>query len=73
MAATTTDSELIDIRTVASDVFGGCSIRHVRRLADAGKMPAPVRLGALIRFRKSELEHWIADGCRPVRAAGKAR
>lgn len=69
--AATTDGELIDIRTVASDVLGGCSIRHVRRLFDAHKMPSPVRLGALLRFRRSELDRWIADGCKPIRVPGK--
>ncbi|MCX7418876.1 MAG: helix-turn-helix domain-containing protein [Planctomycetia bacterium] len=69
--ATTANNELLDIRAVASELLGGCSVRHVRRLADSGKMPSPVRLGALIRFRRSELVQWIAGGCKPVRIAGK--
>jgi len=35
--------ELLDVRGVAALL--GCSPRHVYRLADVGKMPAPVRLG----------------------------
>ena len=64
-------SDLVTIRTVAA-MLGECSIRHVRRLADSGRMPAPVKLGALIRFRRVEIEQWIANGCRPIRSAGKA-
>lgn len=46
----------------------GCSQRHVRRQADAGQMPRPVKLGnKLIRWRRAEVEAWIADGCKPMR------
>lgn len=40
-----------------------CSARHVRRLADAGRMPAPVHLGALVRWPRAVIEAWIGDGC----------
>jgi len=40
-----------------------CSSRHVYRLADAGRMPRPVRLGALVRWSRAAIEQWIADGC----------
>ena len=52
---------LLDVRAVAAEL--GCSQRHVYRLADAGRMPAPVKLGALVRWRRAELSEWIADGC----------
>ena len=64
-------SDLMTVQSVAIEKLGGCSIRHVRRLYDSGKMPAPIKLGALIRFRRAEIEAWIAGGCKPVRAAGK--
>jgi predicted DNA-binding transcriptional regulator AlpA len=38
---------LLDVRAVATLL--DCSPRHVYRLADAGRMPAPVRIGALVR------------------------
>lgn len=44
-----------------------CSVRSVYRLADAGKLPRPVRLGGMVRWNRAELESWVADGCRPVR------
>ena len=41
----------------------GCSIRHVYRLADGGRMPSPLRLGALVRWSRASIERWIAEGC----------
>jgi excisionase family DNA binding protein len=63
MQACASDSPptLLDVRQVAAVL--GCSPRHVYRLADAGKMPKPVRLGALVRWSKATIEKWIADGC----------
>ena len=40
-----------------------CSARHVYRLADAGQIPKPVKLGALVRWPQRAIESWIADGC----------
>jgi excisionase family DNA binding protein len=60
---------LLDVRAVAAIL--GCSARHVRRLADGGEMPQPVRLGALVRWRRQDLNAWIASGCKPVRPASK--
>jgi len=76
MPATVTPSDpptvLLDVKAVAARL--ACSTRHVYRLADAGRMPAPIRLGALIRWKWSGpggLEEWLASGCRPVRTAGR--
>ena len=59
---------LLDVQTVA-DVLG-CSTRHVQRLSDRGRMPTPVKLGALVRWPRATIEDWIAEGCpshRPTR------
>ena len=40
-----------------------CSPRSVYRLADAGRIPPPVRIGGLVRWPRATLEQWIADGC----------
>ena len=48
-------------------LLGGCSQRHVYRLADSGRMPRPVKLGALVRWRRNELVEWVAAGCPIVR------
>jgi len=52
---------LIDVHAVASML--SCSTRHVYRLCDSGRMPQPLRLGALVRWDRSVIETWIADGC----------
>jgi excisionase family DNA binding protein len=54
---------LLDVGQVAELL--NCSERHVYRLSDAGRMPAPVRLGALVRWRRDALDAWISGGCRP--------
>lgn len=59
-------AELIDVKAVA-ELLGGCSTRHVYRLADADRMPRPIRLGSLIRWRRSDLMGWIDGGCQPIR------
>jgi excisionase family DNA binding protein len=43
------------------------SSRHVRRLADGGKMPPPLRIGRLIRWPKATIDDWLANGAKPVR------
>ena len=61
-----------DVQAVATKL-GNCSTRHVYRLADAGKMPSPIKLGALVRWDLDVLDAWIAGGCKPVRTAGGAK
>jgi excisionase family DNA binding protein len=56
---------LLDVRAVAALL--DCSPRHIYRLADAGRMPRPVRLGALVRWRRSDLDGWLAAGCPSTR------
>ena len=64
-------AELLDVGAVAALL--DCSRRHVYRLSDAGKMPRPVKLGQLVRWRRSELQAWINGGCEPARAARVGR
>lgn len=46
-----------------------CSARTIYRLTDSGRMPSPVKLGALVRWPRDVIESWIADGC-PSRPTG---
>ena len=62
-------SVLIDVRQTS--ILLGCSSRHVYRLSDAGRMPRPVKLGALVRWSKSAIEEWIAAGCPSCRKGGR--
>ena len=52
---------LIGVREVAAML--GCSERHVYRLADGGRMPLPMKLGALVRWNRLLIKAWIASGC----------
>jgi excisionase family DNA binding protein len=61
-------AKLWDVQTVAD--LCGCSVRHIYRLADAGRMPTPVRLGSLVRWSKTAIEDWIAAGCPSCRKGG---
>jgi excisionase family DNA binding protein len=66
-------AELLDVRAVAALL--GCSTRHVKRLADAGKLPSPLKLGRLKRWPRRAIRQWLDDGCprvRTVRAGGVA-
>lgn len=40
-----------------------CSRRHIFRLIRSGRMPEPIRVGALLRWLPSVLNSWIASGC----------
>lgn len=65
-------AKLLDVQAVAEML--GCSTRHVYRLSDAGRMPAPVKLGALVRWRATgpgSIAEWIDQGCPTVRRAGR--
>jgi predicted DNA-binding transcriptional regulator AlpA len=68
VTAMTLDSEskeikasLVDVKNVASQL--SCSARHVRRLYDSGRMPRPVKLGALVRWSSISINQWIEEGC----------
>jgi len=60
-------SLLIDVHDVAAMLK--CSPRHVWRLADAGKMPRPYKIGALCRWDRATVERWVAEGCPACRKA----
>jgi excisionase family DNA binding protein len=56
---------LLDVRAVARLL--DCSARHVYRLADSGRMPSSVHIGALVRWPRQTVLDWIAGGCKPCR------
>ena len=60
-------AELLNVRAVAKLL--DCSPRHIYRLSDAGRMPKPMKLGQLVRWRRAELMSWLDAGCPPVRTA----
>ena len=60
---------LVDVEAVAAML--SCSARHIYRLAEAGQLPRPVRLGALVRWKRGELEAWVEEGCPPTNLGGR--
>lgn len=62
--------ELISVHQVAQIL--GCSPRHVARLLEGRKIPAPRRLGTLVRWSRTEIMAWIAAGCPERAEAGEA-
>lgn len=56
---------LIDARQVAALLDR--SLPSVRRDDAAGRLPAPLSLGGSKKWRKAEIEAWVAAGC-PGRA-----
>lgn len=45
------------------------SVRHIYRLADAGRIPWGVKLGNLRRWSRREIEEWEAGGCQSVNSS----
>lgn len=39
------------------------STRQVWRMLSARRVPQPIRVGSVVRWRMAEIEQWIADGC----------
>lgn len=58
-----------DARRVATLL--GISPRHVFRLADADKMPRPLKLGGAVRWDLDALDQWISAGCPTCREGGR--
>jgi predicted DNA-binding transcriptional regulator AlpA len=57
----TSGRRLGDVKAVAAKL--SCSCRHIYRLADADRMPRPVRLGVLVRWDLDAIDQWIQAGC----------
>ncbi|MFO0847717.1 MAG: hypothetical protein U0871_04015 [Gemmataceae bacterium] len=45
----------------------GPALVDVKWVAAAGLLPAPTKLGALVRWDRATLQKWIAAGCPAVR------
>lgn len=56
-------ARLVDVRSVAEML--GVSSRQVYRLADAGRMPQPIKLGGAVRWSRRAIVEWIDAGCPP--------
>lgn len=60
---------LVDIKQLAALLAR--SVASLERDQAAGRLPAPVYVGGSKRWRRAEVEAWVAAGC-PRRAAWEA-
>lgn len=61
---------LLDAKALAEKL--SISKATVWRMRDGGKLPQPVRLGSCVRWRFTDVERWLADGC-PALASARPR
>ncbi len=61
---------LIDVREAAELL--GIGTRTVWRLHSGGRIPAPIRLGGAVRWRRAELLAFVEAGC-PTREKWELR
>ena len=61
----TVEVGMLTIRDIARIL--NCSSRSIYRLVDAGRIPQPVKLGAMNRWPQQAFEAWIAQGCQPTK------
>ncbi|NLN92710.1 MAG: helix-turn-helix domain-containing protein [Candidatus Hydrogenedens sp.] len=65
MTTNTRENQLLTVKEVAAKI--GLSVRSVWNARDAGAIPAPVRIMGSTRWRASDIQAWIDDGCPNVR------
>ncbi len=71
-ARNTTDAAALAVGAGRLAPMLNVSVRTVRSLDAAGKLPAPIRLNGAVRWIVSEIEDWLAAGA-PSRAEWEAR
>ena len=59
--------ELLDAKSVAKLLQ--VSLRMIWQMRDAGRMPQPIKVGRLCRWRRPDIDRWIGDGCPHCRPA----
>lgn len=57
--------ELLNVDQVAELLQ--CTTMSIYRFSKNGTMPPPTKIGKLSRWKKSELDEWIAKGCPKVK------
>lgn len=46
----------------------GLGRTKVYEMKKSGQLPCPVKIGGSVRWRREEVEAWVAAGCPPLRA-----
>ena len=63
----TTTTAMMTVGEIAAEM--GIGVATVWRWRDAGRMPAPVKIGAVVRWRRDDIDQWIAKSCPDMRGA----
>ena len=58
------------IDTAEAARLSGCGERSFWRWSRSGVAPAPIKIGAAVRYRRQEILDWIAAGCPRVDREG---
>jgi excisionase family DNA binding protein len=61
VSQSTSNAVMLGVRDVAKMLQ--CSDRHVTNMWKGGRLPAPVKLGQLVRWPRTMIEDWIQAGC----------
>lgn len=59
VAASQPRPALMDLDEVARDL--GIGVRTLQRLKQLGQVPAPIKVGGQVRWRRADVEAWIAQ------------
>jgi excisionase family DNA binding protein len=65
------DEDLLDVDDLAERLKVGP--RTIWRLESGGKIPKAVRFGGSTRWRRQEVNRWMADGCPKLAARENER
>jgi len=69
MSADLTALDPIEPLLTAADLaaIAQVNVRTIRRWHELGQIPSGLRIGAVVRWRRSEIEAFLRDGGKPVR------
>ena len=59
------DDGLEDVKLLNAKALAGClsvSVRQLHRMNKAGLIPAPLRIGGVVRWREREISEWMKCG-----------
>lgn len=75
IAENVTDGGIEDPKLLTVSALAGClsvSVRQAHRMNRAGLIPAPLRIGGVVRWREDEISAWLKCGA-PERSEWEKR
>ena len=61
--ATPTDERALLLTVEEVSQLVGISVRQIQRLKRWERFPKVVRIGSSVRWRRRDVEQWVAEGC----------